>query len=123
MNDTINKHVLYKKTEKEKTIFLYLKSLTKSNQTILKDGKTIINSIKFNSSLENELNYSKIFNNYKNEDNFLYVKNKFNNAPIKKSRKNDWMKFQYLTTILSKDPTYYKYINLIQKLEFNKKNI
>ncbi|WP_170062799.1 hypothetical protein [Polaribacter filamentus] len=89
----------------------------------MKDGKTIINSIKFNSSLENELNYSKIFNNYKNEDNFLYVKNKFNNAPIKKSRKNDWMKFQYLTTILSKDPTYYKYINLIQKLEFNKKNI
>lgn len=121
LNDTINKHVLYKKTEKEKTIFLYLKSLTKSNQTILKDGKTIINSIKFNSSLENELNYSKIFNNYKNEDNFLYVKNKFNNAPIKESRKNDWMKFQYLTTILSKDPTYYKYINLIQKLEFNKK--
>lgn len=121
LNDTINKHVLYKKTEKEKTIFLYLKSLTKSNQTILKDGKTIINSIKFNSSLENELNYSKIFNNYKNEDNFLYVKNKFNNAPIKKSRKNDWMKFQYLTTILSKDPTYYKYVNLIQKLEFNKK--
>ena len=121
LNDTINKHVLYKKTEKEKTIFLYLKSLTKSNQTILKDGKTIINSIKFNSSLENELNYSKIFNNYKNEDNFLYVKNKFNNAPIKESRKNDWMKFQYLTTILSKDPTYYKYIDLIQKLEFNKK--
>lgn len=121
LNDTINKHVLYKKTEKEKTIFLYLKSLTKSNQTILKDGKTIINSIKFNSSLENELNYSKIFNNYKNEDNFLYVKNKFNNAPIKKNRKNDWMKFQYLTTILSKDPTYYKYIDLIQKLEFNKK--
>jgi hypothetical protein len=121
LNDTINKHVLYKKTEKEKTIFLYLKSLTKSNQTILKDGKTIINSIKFNSSSENELNYSKIFNNYKNEDNFLYVKNKFNNAPIKKSRKNDWMKFQYLTTILSKDPTYYKYVNLIQKLEFNKK--
>ena len=113
--------MLYKKTEKEKTIFLYLKSLTKSNQTILKDGKTIINSIKFNSSLENELNYSKIFNNYKNEDNFLYVKNKFNNAPIKESRKNDWMKFQYLTTILSKDPTYYKYIDLIQKLEFNKK--
>ena len=121
LNDTINKHVLYKKTEKEKTILLYLKSLTKSNQTILKDGKTIINSIKFNSSLENELNYSKIFNNYKNEDNFLYVKNKFNNAPIKESRKNDWMKFQYLTTILSKDPTYYKYIDLIQKLEFNKK--
>ncbi|MGY0407216.1 MAG: hypothetical protein ACWIPJ_02505, partial [Polaribacter sp.] len=121
LNDTINKYVLYKKTEKEKTIFLYLKSLTKSNKTILKDGKTILNSIKFNSSLENELNYSKIFYTYKNNNNALYVMNKFDKAPIKKSRKNDWMKFQYLTTILSNDYKYNRYKKLINHFEFKRK--
>ncbi len=121
LNDTINKYVIYKKNKNKKSIYLYLKSLTNSNQTILEDGESIINSISFDGSLKNELSYSKIFNTYKDENNFLYVKNKFDEAPIKKSKKNDWMKFQFLTTILSKDPTYQGYNDLIEKFESPKK--
>ncbi|QHI35356.1 hypothetical protein IMCC3317_07020 [Kordia antarctica] len=122
VNDTINKFVLYKKAENTKTAYVYLKAIGKhkSNTSILQDGKSIVNSLRFNNSLKDELTYMKIFNTYKEEDNFLYVDSKFETAPIAKNNSNEWTKFQLLTTILSKDPTYKKYNDLVDKFELKK---
>ena len=122
LNDKVNNSVLYKKTGKSRTCYIYLKAngKHKSNTSILEDGKSIVNSIRFDNSLKNELTYMKIFNSYKDESNFLFVENKFDNAPIENNKKNEWTKFQLLTTILSKDPTYKKYNDLVDKFEFKR---
>jgi len=123
LNDIENNLVLYRKTLDNKAIFVLLKSIgiSNSNLSILQDGKSIINSMKFDNSIKDELTYMKIFNTYKEESNILYVMNKFDKAPIRKTKKNEWMKFQLLATILSKDNEYYRYEKLIEKFEIGKK--
>ena len=125
INDTINNIVFYKKRGVNKSVFVLLKSIDfhKSNKSILQDGKSIISSIKFDNSIKKELTYMKIFNSYRNEDNILYVMNKFDTAPIIKNPQNEWTKFQLLTTILSIDTEYYKYKKLIKKFEQGKKKV
>ncbi|MCF6350973.1 MAG: hypothetical protein L3J23_08100 [Flavobacteriaceae bacterium] len=123
LNDTVNNLVLYRKTLDNKAIFVLLKSIgaSNSNLSILQDGKSIINSMKFDNSIKDELTYMKIFNTYKEESNILFVMNKFDKAPITKTKKSEWMKFQLLTTVLCKDNEYYRYKKLIKKFEVGKK--
>jgi len=123
LNDTINQIVIFSKTKnnKEITICLSANEKLESNLSILKDGKSIINSFRFDMSVEKELTYMKIFKKYKDECNILHIINKFDTAPIEKTKQNEWMKFQFLTTILSKDSDYHRYKSLIQKFESKKK--
>ena len=126
LNDDENQKVAYKKSTQGKEITLLLRNTEKykqgkKNKTLLLDGKKLINSVRFDSYRKDELTYMKIFNNYQNEDNILYVSNKFNTAPIENSKQNDWMKFQLLTTVLSKDPDFRDYQELINEFELNKK--
>ncbi|MBC8756452.1 hypothetical protein H2O64_17390 [Kordia sp. YSTF-M3] len=122
VNDTIENFVVYRKTEKTKAIYVYLKAIGthKSNRSMLQDGKSIVNSVRFDNSLKDELTYMKVFNTYKQEDNILFVESKFENAPIEKKNNNEWTKFQLLTTILSKDPTYKNYNDLVAKFELKR---
>jgi len=118
-NDKIKRRVVYEKVEQEKTITILLQSIgnKKSNTTILRDGNTIINSMKLNDLNKNNLTYLSVFNKYKNENNFLYVMNKLKNAPIYESNKNKWVKRQLLTTLLSHDTSNDRYKNLLGNFE------
>lgn len=104
-NDKLNQRVIYEKVGVDKKITLLLKNTEqkKSNRTILRDGNTIINSMKFDSSKKNKLSYMAIFNTYRNENNFLYVLSKLDNAPIKETKKSKWEKRQLIGTLLSND--------------------
>ncbi|CAM3929447.1 MULTISPECIES: hypothetical protein [Flavobacterium] len=119
VNDTISNLVLYEKTDGIQSFYVLIKSIGKhkSNSSILQDAKSIINSMEFNIVKKNALSYMDIFNSYKNEDNHLFIMNKFDNAPIDKDEKNEWTKFQLLTTVLSFDTEYYRYKELIKKFE------
>lgn len=123
-NDTLNNAVLYEKSNGMHSFFVALKSIGKhkSNSTILHDGKSIIEAMSFTILEENAPSYMDIFNNYKNEDNYLFVMNRLENAPINSDEKKDWIKFQLLTTILSFDTEYYRYKTLIKEFE-NKRTL
>ncbi|WP_340077266.1 hypothetical protein [Leptobacterium sp. I13] len=111
-----SKRVLYKKKIKNKSIYLYLSALGnhKSNITLLQDGKSMIETVRFDGDKKKALSYMDIFNTYKDEDNYLYVMNKFDEAPIEG---NDWMKFQLLVTVLSNDAEYGRYNEMIDRYD------
>ncbi len=123
IKDTINNQVLFKKSKDNKTIYVYLKSLntTKKNVSLNLDAIEIINSVRFDTLEKSELTYKKIFYSNINDDNYLFIKNKFETAPIKPSKKSDWDKFQYLTTILSHDASYKEYEKLVANFELDKR--
>lgn len=56
-NDTIKQEILYKKSLKDKAVFLYIKAIGthNGNISILADANTFINSVKFDTSLKDEL--------------------------------------------------------------------
>ncbi|UOX34501.1 hypothetical protein LXD69_03075 [Flavobacterium sediminilitoris] len=119
VDDTSNNLVLYEKSNGIQSFFVAIKSIGKhkSNKSILQDGKSIVDSMEFSIHEKNTPNYMDIFNSYKNDDNYLFVMNKLDSAPISKDPKNEWTKFQLLTTILSFDTEYYRYKELIKKFE------
>lgn len=93
-----------------------------SNLTLVNDGRSIINSIKFDTKATYDLTYYDIFNTYKNEDNLLFTYNKIIQAPIIENQKNKFVKFQILATLLSKVSENKNYQEVIGKFERKKKN-
>ena len=120
--DTIKNRILYKKNKGSKSIFVFLK--TKNNNkkinSIIKDGKSITESISFKTNFE-ELTYSKVFETYKNNTNYLLVREKIKNAPVDNKDKNEWMQFQFLTTINSFIANNKEYDSLINKFQDSRK--
>jgi len=124
IKDTLNNRVLFKKSLNNKTIYLYLKSsvnASKKNAFLILDAKKIINSVRFDTLKKSELTYQKIFYANIDNDNYLFVRNKFETAPIKPGKKSDWDKFQYLTTILSHDASYKEHEKLLANFELDKR--
>ncbi|WP_103070835.1 hypothetical protein [Aquimarina sediminis] len=117
-NDTLNQIVIFSKRKDRKSLHLCLKSTEKfkSNQSMINDAKNIMDSFKFDTSAQEELDYFKIFNTYKEEDNFLHVIEKFDNAPIQ-NKNDEWTKLQLLLTILSHDPKYHRYKEMVKDFE------
>ncbi len=121
-NDSVNNIVLLKKEFINNDVFVLLKSIGKykSNTSIMLDASSIINSINIGDTIKKTPTYSDIFNTYKDEDNILFLLEKFNSAPIEESKKNNWMKLQYLLTILSGDNQYALYEEKINDYERNR---
>lgn len=124
LNDTTNQRVAYQKVENDKKLILLLISdgQKKSNNTILRDGISIMNSIEFDNTKKNHLSYLDIFNSLKHENNFLYVLHKLDNAPIEETNKSNWEKTQLTLTLLSNDAESKKYKELLYDLENPIKN-
>src|SRR5699024_7093776 len=85
-----------------------------SHQTLIYDGGEIINSINFNQTVREQLTYWDIFNDYQYRDNILFIRKKIENAPIEKSKQSDWDKFQIMTTILSREPSYKAFVDAVK---------
>ncbi|WP_108867746.1 hypothetical protein [Aquimarina aquimarini] len=119
LNDFKNQKVIYKKSTKGKEIKLYISAIGshKSNLTMLRDGDKIIKSFKFNSNIEDQVQLIDIFNTYRYENNFLYLLNKLDQAPINTKQRNQWLNFQLYTTILSNDTSNKRYQELIKKYD------
>ncbi|WP_129366470.1 hypothetical protein [Lutibacter sp. HS1-25] len=105
LKDTLKNRILIKKSLDNKNVFLYLKSVKtqKTNVPLILDAENIISNVRFDTLAKSQLTYANIFNEHKDIDNYLLVKNKFETAPIKSTDRSDWDKFQYLATVLSHD--------------------
>lgn len=125
LKDTLvdTNRILIKKSLENKNIYLYLQSVnpTKNNDYLILDAEQIINTVRFDTLIKSELTYQKIFYNYIDNDNYLYIKNKFETAPIKQSEKSDWNKFQYLATVLSHDASNKEHKKLLDNFEIDRK--
>lgn len=119
LNDTIKNRILYKKQDNNKIFYLLLigerKKWTKN--FLLDDAKKIIKNTSFDTTIINKFDYVKLFNNYRQEDNILLVREKFDNAPISNNNKNNWMKFQLLSPILSRDSENRRFVESIEEFE------
>lgn len=118
--------VAYKKSVDGKEVILLLKSTEDRSRkdiinTLIYDGKQLIGSVKINDSTDYELSYFKIFDTYKKNDNILFVYNKLNTAPIESTKQNDWVKFQFIATVLSRDTKFDNFQDLIKDFDKNKK--
>ncbi|WP_417888073.1 hypothetical protein [Zunongwangia sp.] len=79
-----------------------------------------MDSINKNTTVSNDKkqkSYMDIFNENRERDNVLYVKNKFMEANVEDNAQNSWNKFQFLSTFLSKVPDYKLFNELIDKRE------
>lgn len=119
LKDTIGNKILYKKQKGNKTAFVFLETINsnKNIKTAEIDGLTMTESIDFDVDFEKKLTFSNIFETYKDNTNYLFVREKLKNAPIPKSKKNEWMQFQYLTTINSFMSKNIEYDSLIHKFQ------
>ncbi len=116
LNDSLNQQVIYRRQFQDQLVYLYLKALEdfNSHQTLIYDGGEIINSINFNQTVREQLTYWDIFNDYQYRDNILFIRKKIENAPIEKSKQSDWDKFQIMTTILSREPSYKAFVDAVK---------
>ena len=121
LKDTIRNRILYKKHKQNKVIYLLLKSANNNLKPILRDGLDLIENLAFDSTKSGKLNYSKIFETYKNNSNHLFVSEKLKNALIPKSKQNDWEQFQYLATVNSFMSSNNVHDSLINKFETSRK--
>lgn len=99
--DSINGRALYRKTKGKKAGFICIEMVNdnKGFESILKDGRSITETISFDHKAIDELNYSKVFETYKYNKNYLLVIDKLKKAPVSQTKKNKWMQFQYLLTV------------------------
>ncbi len=121
--DTISKSVLFKKVNADKTAYLYLKGKNNNNSlsSLIKDGESIINSLSTGEEIKEELTYNNIFNGIKDSPNYLKARQKIITAPIENSDANEWMQFQYLTTVNSFFSNNDAYKDQIEDFETNRK--
>jgi len=120
VQDSTDGSVLFEKIFQDKTISVYLKPKN-GRSSVFADTEQIINSVRFDASIEDELSYTDIFNVYKDDSNILFAVHKLNTAPIPKTRQSEWVKFQYLATLLSNVTEYPVYSEIIEKFEEKRK--
>lgn len=120
LEDSLEGSVVFQKSYNGKSISVYLKPKNPKT-SVFEDARQITNSARFDSSAVNDLTYTKVFNTYKNENNILYIRHKLNTAPVPPGIESEWIKFQYLATILANDPSYSDYSDIIGRFEKNKR--
>lgn len=117
-NDTINNLAIYKKSNENKSLYLVLKSInSKSNKTIIADGKTIFNSITLDNVELEKTTYFDIFNSVKDLENYLIAIDKIKNAPLLQNNEQKFNQFQFLATLNSFISNNKTYDSLIKKNE------
>jgi len=123
LNDNLNNKVLFRKSFNNKNVLLYLRptKIGGTDMYLKNDAEQIINSITFYDSLDKKLTFSQIFNKYLDDNNYLKIKYKFDYAPLKPNKMEEWNKFQYLITVLSQDTSYKRYTELLINFELNKR--
>ena len=101
-SDSLASKVLYRKMDTLHSTYLYVTAREENTNynSILKDGESIIHSLKF-TIMPEELSYHRIFETYKNNPNYLIAINKIKNAPFTNISHWNWDKFQYLSTLYS----------------------
>ncbi|AUS06721.1 hypothetical protein [Pseudotamlana carrageenivorans] len=121
VKDTVNNRILFKKKNTEIYLLLKGKNKLKGLKHILKDGFALTESILLDSANSEKLTFSKIFETYKNNPNYLFVREKLKNTFIPKSKKKDWMQFQYLATVNSFMSNNIEYDSLINEFQSSRK--
>lgn len=89
--DSVRNKVLYKKSKGNKAAYFLLEASNDNSslQSITNDGLHLANSLSFDINVQEKLTYSEIFERYKEEDNYLFVREKLKNAPIAKNEQNE----------------------------------
>lgn len=126
VNDIQKKYVLYKKSDKKSAVYILLKSfenISNTNSTLLIDGQTISDSITFENSELNKTTYFDVFNDVRENDNFLVAREKIKNAPLQQNDQQKFNKFQLLATINSFISNNKEYDSLFFKKEQKLKSI
>ncbi len=100
LKDSIKKKVLFQINKNNKQAFIFLEAIDGDFNSILTDGRALAEAVSFNINFK-KLTFSKVFETYKDNANYLFVREKLKSAPIPISKKNNWMQFQYLATINS----------------------
>lgn len=123
LNDSINGKVIYIKKNKDAVLTLMLRTFddVRSQNTLVRDGKTIIDNLKYNDSIKEQLSYFDVLNKNKEKPNVLHIIDKIDHAPVMKSKMNEWGKFQLLITLLSNDPGNQRYIDLFDEYKSRKR--
>lgn len=123
-NDTLNNAVFYKKSNENKSVYLFLKSInSKSNKTILADGNVILNSITLDNLELEKTTYFDVFNGVKDLDNYLIAIDKLQKAPLQQNNEQRFNQFQFSATINSFITNNKVYDSLIKKNEKRNKDI
>ncbi|MDN3595244.1 hypothetical protein [Zunongwangia endophytica] len=117
--DTLSQSVLFGTKNNKRGIYLLLTAVNKNTsiQGIIKDGEKIVESVQFKIDSSNALTYSKVFENVRNDINYLKSSKKIIEAPVADSLEGEWMQYQYLTTINSFMQNNEKYDSLIDQFE------
>ncbi|MDN3723635.1 hypothetical protein QRD02_04525 [Aequorivita sp. SDUM287046] len=118
-HDSITQNVLFRKSVNGKSVSIYLIPRN-AKSSVIEDAQQIIENVKFEISVKDDLTYSDVFNSYMGVSNILYVIDKFDTAPIPNTKQSEWMKFQYLATLLANDTSYPTYSEIITKFEKNR---
>lgn len=121
--DSIQKRVIYSKTDGEKQAFLILKAVGPNNSlgSITNDGLSLMKDFSFDAHLKKELDYSQVFGAIRDNPNYLFARKKLKDAPITESEESIWMRFQFLTTINSFMTDNLHYDELIEEFEGKRK--
>lgn len=124
LNDTTQNRVLYKKIAGDKIAYLLLDALdtNKSIKSITNDGLSLMKSLSVDNVVEEELNYSDVFDSNRDDYNYLETRDKLKKAPVTESNKNEWMQFQFLATVNSFMANNSEYERLIQEFETKRKD-
>lgn len=122
LKDTINNRVLFRKKNQKKEAYFLLKTINnKSDKSILRDGLNTSKGFSFEINKNQKITFSKVFETYKNNSNYLFARERLKSTPVPKSKKSEWMQFQYLTTINSFMSNNVEYDSLINKFQSSRK--
>lgn len=123
-NDKINSTVCFKKSDENKSLYLFLKTInSKSNKTILADGYSILSSITLDNLELEKTTYFDVFNGVKDLDNYLIQREKLKKAPLVQNNEQKFNQFQFLTTVNSFISNNKEYDSLILKSEKRNKEM
>jgi len=123
LNDSINGKVIYYKKTRNAILTLMLRTFNEaqSQNTLIIDGKIIIDNLKYNDSIKEKLSYFDVLNKNKDNPNVLHIIDKIDNVPVIKSKMNEWGKYQLLITLLSHDTNNNRYIALLNEYKARKR--
>ena len=127
IKDTLANSVLFQTANNQKRAYLLLTRDDSTNiEGVIKDGKEILKSIRFKIDSSNALTYSSVFENVRKDINYLRASEKLINAPVEDSLGQDWMQYQFLTTInsfMQNNTMYDSLINVFVQKRISKQKV
>ena len=127
IKDTLAKSVLFQTANNQKRAYLLLiRQDSITMKSVINDGEEILKSIRFKIDSSNALTYSSVFENVRDDINYLRASKKLINAPVEDSLGQDWMQYQFLTTINSfvqNNIIYDSLINVFEQKRIRKQKI